>query len=1088
MVAKENDSQNSSEPVQESAKLLSELESLRSRVAELEAMAHAAAQAEDTLARQDALMQAILRNLPFDFWARDLDGRIIMQSDASVNLWGDLAATTVKEADVPDQIRDKWRDINARAYAGEIVQGEKEYVLPSGETRFYRDIVVPVRMGDELLGILGTNVDITEQVQSIRALHVSQANLASLLDSIDESAALLKPDGRVITANKTFAKRVGKTVEQCLGRSIYDFIPPEVALSRKRIVEDLVLNAQPLVFEDERQGLWMRHSLSPVLAADGSVAAIATFAVDITERKRRENLLIARQRIGEFAINHSLNDLLRMALDEAESLTGSAMSFLHFLNEEQRILSMQAWSTKTLQTGFSVLPQNSNLEIPNSGIWSECLRTRRPVILNSETMSERKKGLPDGHPPLIRVVLLPILRAKKIVAILALANKETNYTDQDVQILSELGNLLWEILEYKRAQEELAKSEALLNMLQRLSGMGGWLWDVQQKTMLWTRELYHLHGLVPGQLAPGSSEHIELSLSCYEPDDRVRILDAFARCVDHGVSFDLDVPFVSVNGKQMQIRTRAEAIQEDGKVSKVLGIFEDVTERRSLEHRYETLFQHMLDGFALHEIICDAEGRPVDYRFIEVNPAFEHHTGLLAQDIRGKTVREVMPAIEQVWIDTYGRVALTGEPALFEEYAAAQDKFFHVTAFCPAPMQFACIFSDVSERKRNEQVLRQAKEAAEAANVAKSEFLANMSHEIRTPLNGIVGILQLLESMELSGDVKKFVELAGTSADRLNGLLSDILDLARIESGKLVIKAAPFDPEELRVSTLGLFAPTSGSKGLRLEFILSPDLPDKLVGDESRLRQVLFNLVGNSIKFTQTGFVRVDVNPVPGCSSSQILFCVSDSGPGIPDHQLDGIFSAFVQGENSYVRNHQGAGLGLAIVKRIVGLMGGCLCVDSSEKGTVMCFSIALPADPTAKASSVPQPAVSKGLGRGLNILLVEDDAVSMFAARSVLEKAGHTVTGVVDGSEVVPSLREADFDLILMDVQLPIMDGLQATAQVRKDASLGDKSRIPIVAMTAYAMSGDRENFLAAGMDDYIAKPVSATELLAILDRLGVH
>ena len=1088
MAAKKDDQQNSSGPVQESAKLLSELESLRNRVAELEASARAAAQVEDTLARQDALMQAILRNLPFDFWARDLDGRVIMQSDASVRLWGDLAATTVNEAEVPDQIRDEWGGINARVYAGEIVQGEKEYVLSSGETRFYRDIVAPVRMGDELLGILGTNVDITEQVQSIRALHASQANLASLLDSIDESAALLELDGRVITANRTFAKRVGKTVEQCLGRSIYDFIPPEVAHSRRRIVEDLVRNAQPLVFEDERQGVWMRHSLNPVLAADGSVTAVTIFAVDTTERKRRENLLVARQRIGEFAINHSLNDLLRMALDEAESLTGSTLSFLHFLNEEQRLLSMQAWSTKTLQTGFSVLPQNSNLEIPHSGIWSECLRTRRPVILNSETMNVRKKGLPDGHPPLIRVVLLPIQRARKIVAILALANKETNYTDQDVQILSELGNLLWDVLEHKRAQEELAKSEALLNMVQRLSGMGGWLWDVRQNSMLWTRELYHLHGLTPGQLDPGSPEHIEISLSCYEPDDSSRILDAFAGCAEHGVSFDLEVPFTSVKGKRMRIRTRAEAIMENDRVSKVLGTFEDVTERRNLEHRYESLFQHMLDGFALHEIICDAEGRPVDYRFLEVNPAFERHTGHSATDIKGKTVREVMPAVEQVWIDTYGKVALTGEPILFEEYAAAQDKHFHVTAFRPAPMQFACIFSDVSERKRHERDLRQAKEAAEAANVAKSQFLANMSHEIRTPLNGIVGILQLLDSLELSEEHKKLVELAGTSAERLNGLLSDILDLARIESGKLAIEAAPFDPEELRASTLGLFAPTSRSKGLRLEFILSPDLPAKLLGDESRLRQVLFNLVGNSIKFTQTGFVRVDVSPVPGCSSSQILFCVSDSGQGIPDHKLGGIFSPFVQGENSYVRNHQGAGLGLAIVRRIVNLMGGGLCVDSSEKGTVMCFSLALPAAHAAKARSGSHAVLSKGASKGLNILLVEDDDVSMFAARRVLEKAGHTVTGVVDGSEVVPSLREADFDLILMDVQLPVMDGLQATALVRKDASLGDKSRIPIVAMTAYAMSGDREKFLAAGMNDYIAKPVSADELLAMLDRLGVH
>ena len=1068
--------------------LLRELETMRNRVAELEAMVDSSSWIEDSFARQKALLQTILRNLPFDFWARDLKQKIIMQSDASVRLWGDLSATDIDEAQVSEEILQTWKSVNERVYAGEILEGEKKYTLPSGETRIYRDIVAPIKRGKETLGILGTNIDITDQVRNIAALHRSEANLASLLNSIEDSAALFDPDGTIITANQTFAVRVGKTVAQCVGASVYDLIPADVALSRKRIVEEVLRTGQSATFKDARSGCLLRHSLSPVFAADGTVAAIATFATDMTERRRRENLLVARQKLSEHAINHSLKDLLRMALDEAEAVTGSVLGFLHFLDEDQKTLSMQAWSTRTLRTGFRTANTHLRYDIDHAGVWADCVRTRRAVIHNDYGSLGHRKGLPGGHPALIRQMLLPVIRAEKIVAIVAVGNKPTDYTEADVQALTELGNLLWDILEYKRTQEALAKNEALLSMGQRLSRMGGWEWDVEQRSMSWTQEVYRLHGFTLGQSVPGTPDLIERSLACYDTNDRDVVLQAFKNCAERGIPYDLELSFTSASGKRMRVQTRGEAIWDGERVVKVLGTFGDITERWALEQRYKTLFEKMLDGFALHEIICDQRGRAVDYRFLEVNAAFERHTGLSGMDIKGKTVREILPRIEQVWIDTYGRVALTGEPALFEEYAAAQDKYFQVSAFRPAPMQFACIFSDISQRKQHERELSQAKDAAEAANVAKSEFLANMSHEIRTPLNGILGILQLFESMNLSEDHKKLIGLAATSAGRLSGLLSDLLDLSRIESGKLVFEERPFELEELRNSTLGIFALAARNKELELEFNLCQGLAPALVGDESRLRQVLFNLVGNSIKFTRKGGVRIEVSALPyGGKLSKVLFCVSDTGCGIPDDRLDDVFKPFVQGEDSYVRHHQGAGLGLAIVKRLVNLMGGCLCIENAQEGTTICFSLPLrPFHPFTTPAELPK---SDGVESrtGLKILLVEDDAVSMFAARRVLEKAGHLVTGATDGSQVLEILRNDDFDLILMDVQLPVMDGVQATTLIRSDPSLGDKARIPIIAMTAYAMSGDREKFLAAGMNDYVAKPVGAAELTRVLNRKGL-
>lgn len=374
--------------------------------------------------------------------------------------------------------------------------------------------------------------------------------------------------------------------------------------------------------------------------------------------------------------------------------------------------------------------------------------------------------------------------------------------------------------------------------------------------------------------------------------------------------------------------------------------------------------------------------------------------------------------------------------------------------------------------------LRKAKEDAEDASRSKSEFLANMSHEIRTPLNGVLGMLQLLEATKPSIEQREYVETAIRSTNRLTRLLSDILDLSRIESNKLVIQEENFTVADVRQSILDIFGVPARDKGLRLEVRIDPRIPAHLFGDEARLRQILFNLVGNAIKFTPHGLVEVNFALIssPGESPCLIRCTVLDTGVGIPGERLKDIFEPFIQVDGSHVRSHQGAGLGLAIVRRLVDLMHGQLSIESTPgEGTTV--GVTLPFV-VGSAPARARSSVAAEDFRGCRFLLVEDDSVNRMAMERILAKLGCTVLSAGNGREALEILGREKVDLVFMDVQMPVLDGMEATRIIREEMQLS----VPIVAMTAYAMAGDRERFLSCGMDDYVSKPVDVARLRQVI------
>jgi PAS domain S-box-containing protein len=394
--------------------------------------------------------------------------------------------------------------------------------------------------------------------------------------------------------------------------------------------------------------------------------------------------------------------------------------------------------------------------------------------------------------------------------------------------------------------------------------------------------------------------------------------------------------------------------------------------------------------------------------------------------------------------------------------------------------------------QRNEE-LKHSTKAAEAANKAKSEFLANMSHEIRTPLNGVMGMLQLLKVTRLDEEQADFAEMALQSSNRLLRLLSDILDLSQVESGRVEIANEPFSPAEVVTSVAHLFELSARQKGLFLKTSCDPRFPATLLGDSFRLQQILSNFVGNALKFTEQGTVAVEAYLLPVMKPGRVtlLFSVSDTGIGISDEILALIFKPFTQAESGITRRFQGAGLGLAICQRLVTRMGGSIAVDTEEgKGTTCYFAIPFETPeqaPPEQADSVQAGTVEAappGMAP-LNILLAEDEAVNALTVRLVLEKSGHHVVVVETGKACIETLARQDFDFILMDIQMPVMDGLEATKAIRDFSVFGPKAKTPIIALTAYAMAEEKEKFLAAGMDGYLSKPVHFEEMQQVISKV---
>jgi len=517
-------------------------------------------------------------------------------------------------------------------------------------------------------------------------------------------------------------------------------------------------------------------------------------------------------------------------------------------------------------------------------------------------------------------------------------------------------------------------------------------------------------------------------------------------------------------------------------------LFLDVTESKKQAEELEGFFRVNLD------LLCIAD---IDGNFVKTNAAWGEILGYSSEELDGNRFLDfVHPDDLPATLDAMSALGEGTKVMNFVNRYRCKDGSYRFIEWRSHP-KGRLIYAaarDITEHRLIEDELRAATMRAEemarkakAASIAKSEFLANMSHEIRTPMNGVLGMTELLLAGALSEEQRQYAQTIRASADSLLVILNDILDISKVEAGKLELKTLDFNLDMLREEFESSMRAVAEHKGLSLFCSVDPDVPRCLRGDPGRLRQIMTNLTGNAVKFTHRGEVRTNASVVEQDDRSVLLrFTVRDTGIGIPADKLGTLFEKFTQVDASSTRQFSGTGLGLAISRQFAELMGGSIGVTSEEgNGSEFWFTVRLEKQPEGacrdevhRHAAATAPRVER---RGVRVLLAEDNAVNRKVALGMLKKLGFTADSVADGEQVLSALSERTYDLVLMDCQMPVMDGYEAARRIRALEKPGGK-RIPVVAMTAYAMSGDRERCIEAGMDDYLAKPISIEALSAAL------